>query len=199
MTLDAAAFIAETARAAAEADGPEAALETLMRACHASLGDRAAHLVPGALDAGLKQFFVAGTFLITPDREFQMLVGNTGFPPEQQRLMVPIDGGHPGFVVANRRSLLLANTDDDRGFRQYLKTARMGSAAYAPLLWQGDILGLIIIAAQARGTLGPADLAVLEALAPIAAALYVALGGPAWLATTYPPDNAWRAPVEGLK
>lgn len=113
--------------------------------------------------------------------------------------MVPIDGGHPGWVVAHRRSLLLANTDEDRGFRQYLKTARMGSAAYAPLIWQGEILGLIIVAAKARNTLRPVDLAVLEALAPLAASLWVALGGPRWLAAAYPPAEAWRAPAEGLK
>jgi GAF domain-containing protein len=199
MTLDPARFIAETASAATRATMPEQALEIVMRACHGALGDREAHRKAGALDAGLVQFFVAGAFLITPDRAYQMLIGNTGFPAEQKRLMVPIDGGHPGWVVANRRPLLLSNTDEDRGFRQYLKTARMGSAAYAPLLWQDEVLGLIIVAAQARHTLGPADLAILEALAPMAAALWIALDGPAWLAGAYPPADAWRAPAEGLK
>jgi GAF domain-containing protein len=198
MILDPLDYIAATGKAAAEADSAESAIETIVRRA-SELGDPVAHQKPGALDPGQKQFFVSGGFLITPDRKYLMLVGNTGFPAEQKRLMVPIDGGNPGWVVANRQSLVLPNTDDDRSFRQYLKTSRMGSALYSPLLWQGEILGLILVAAQARNTLGPADLAILDALAPLAAASWVALGGPQWLDSNYPPADAWRASSEGLK
>ena len=191
-------YIAAAGKAAVEAPDAETAIEAIMRRA-GELGDPQAHLRPGALDPGQKQFFVSGGFMITPDRNYLMLVGNTGFPAEQKRLMVPIDGGNPGWVVANRRSLVLPNTDDDRSFRQYLKTSRMGSALYSPLLWQGEILGLILVAAQARNTLGPDDLAILDALAPLAAASWVGLGGREWLAATYPPADAWRAASEGLK
>lgn len=196
--LDPLAYIAAAGRAAVEAGDAEGAIEAIMRRA-AELGDPAAQDRPGALDPGQRQFFVSGGFLITPDRKYLMLVGNTGFPAEQKRLMVPIDGGNPGWVVANRRSLVLPNTDDDRSFRQYLKTSRMGSALYAPMLWQGEILGLVLVAAQARNTLGPDDLAILDALAPLAAANWVAKGGPAWMESTYPPADAWRAASEGLK
>lgn len=190
---DALALIAAAGARAAAAAGPEPALAALVESCAAALGDREAHLRPGALDPGARQFFVAGAFLVTPDAAWHMLVGGSGFPPEQRRLMVPIDAGHPGQVYRARAPLLLANTDEHPAFRQYLRTARMGSAAYAPMLWQGRFLGQIILAAQARGTLGPEDLAVLVALAPLAAAVFVAQGGPAWLEAEYPPADAWRA------
>jgi len=196
--IDPIAYIAAVGREANQAADAEAAIHAVTRRA-SELGDPGAHARPGSLDPGQKQFFVSGGFLITPDRDFLMLVGNTGFPAEQRRLMVPIDGGNPGWVVRNRRSLVLPNTDDDRSFRQYLKTSRMGSALYAPLLWQGEILGLILVAAQARNTFSADDLAVLDGLAPLAAASWVALGGPAWLASTYPPADAWRASSEGLK
>jgi GAF domain-containing protein len=196
--LDPLAYIAAAGREANQAADAEAAIHAIMRRA-SELGDHEAHTRPGSLDPGQNQFFVSGGFMITPDREFLMLVGNTGFPAEQKRLMVPIDGGNPGWVVKNRQSLVLPNTDDDRSFRQYLKTSRMGSALYAPLLWQGDMLGLILVAAQARNTFSAADLAILDALAPLAAASWVALGGREWLASTYPPADAWRASSEGLK
>jgi GAF domain-containing protein len=191
-------FVAAAGQQAAQASDAEAAIHAIMH--HASeLGDPEAHARPGALDPGQIQFYVSGGFMITPDRDYLMLVGNTGFPAEQKRLMVPISGGNPGWVVANRKSLVLPNTDEDRSFRQYLKTSRMGSALYAPLLWEGEILGLILVAAQARNTLNASDLAILDALAPLAAASWVAKGGPAWMASTYPPADAWRASSEGLK
>jgi hypothetical protein len=61
----------------------------------------------------------------------------------------------------------------------------MGSAAYAPLLVQGRPFGLIIVAALAGGTLGEGDLAALTALAPVIAARWPDLHGPAWLAAEY--------------
>jgi GAF domain len=70
-------------------------------------------------------------------------------------------------------------------FRQYLKTSRMGSAIYAPLIWHERVIGLLIMAAQARWTFGPQDLAVLTAIAPAAAAAWIANGGDAWLAAEY--------------
>ncbi len=42
----------------------------------------------------------------------------------------------------------------------------MGSAIYAPLIWTVLARGLIIMAAQAGGTMGPGDLGVLAAVAP---------------------------------
>jgi hypothetical protein len=184
--------------AALDAAGPEDAIHALARGYYDLLGDRAAHLRPGALKPGEHQFFVAGAFFVTPDTRYHMLVGGVNFPPEQTRLMVPIDGGHPGWVYAHRSTLILKNTDDHGAFRQYLKTSRMGSTIFAPIIWKGAFLGQIIMAAQARHTMRDEDLAVLVACSRIAAGVWVAQGGPAWLAATYPPANGFYVDKEGV-
>ncbi|MGG5817838.1 GAF domain-containing protein [Falsiroseomonas sp. HW251] len=183
---------------ALDAAGPEEAIRAIARGCFDLLGDRDAHLRPGALKEGERQYLVAGAFFVTPDRQWHMLVGSIGFPPEQQRLLVPIDGGHPGRVHATRSKLLLRNTDDHGSFRQYLKTSRMGSTIFAPITWRGEFLGQLIMAAQARGTMREVDLAVLVACARIAAGVWVAQGGPAWLAANYPPADGFFVGREGL-
>lgn len=187
------AMLAEAGQAATAATDPESALAELVSRYVALLGDRGAHLRPGALREGERQFFIAGAFLVTPDESWHMLLANSGFPPEQRRLMVPIDAGHPGMVRASMAPLLLANTDDHNSFRQYLKTARMGSSIYVPMIWEERFIGQIIMAAQARWTLRPADLDVLTAAAPLATALWMAKGGPDWLRRAYPPADGWRA------
>lgn len=171
--------------AAGSAETPELVVQDTMRCLFDRLGDREAHLRQGALSPGQQQFFVAGGFFVTPDGLCQMLVGNTGFPPEQRRLLIPIDGGHPGRVIATGAPLLLSDTREHQEFRQYLKTARMGSAVYAPLIWEGAAQGLIIMAAQAGGTMGKADLDILVATAPYVVSGWLRTGGPTWLAKEY--------------
>lgn len=171
--------------AARAAPTPEDTIRAPMAILQARLGDRQAHLRDGAIDPGQTQFFVAGGFLVTPDGTHQMLVGNSGFPPEQERLCIPVDGGDPGRVIASAAPLLLHDTRGHGGFRQYLKTARMGSAVYAPLVRDGRAFGLIITAALAGGTMGEGDLAVIAALAPVVAQLWDDRGGPAWLAAEH--------------
>ncbi len=178
-------MVADAALAAATAVGPEAALHAIASLFFIGLGNREAHLRPDALTGDQRQFFVAGAFLVTPDRQHLMLVGNHGFPPEQTRLLVPIDGGNPGQVIDSGEPLLLADTTVRPDFRQYLKTSRMGSAIYAPLIWQQRTIGLIIAAAQARWTFREADLDTLAKLAPIATLAWIAQGGPDWLEREY--------------
>jgi len=192
------AMIERAGLAAVNADGPEAAIRALASAYYELLGDREAHLKPGALKPGERQYFVAGGFFVTPDTRYHMLVGSVNFPPEQERLLVPIDGGHPGWVYANRSTLILRNTDEHGEFRQYLKTSRMGSTIFAPIFWKGEFLGQMIMAAQARYTMRDEDLAVLIACAHIAAGAWVAHGGPAWLAATYPPANGFYVDKDGM-
>jgi hypothetical protein len=192
------AMMEQAGQACLEADGPEEAMRVLAQACWDTLGDREAHLRPGALKEGERQFFVAGVFIVTPDERSHMLVGNVGFPKEQERLLVPIDGGHPGQVYATRAKLLLKNTDDHATFKQYLKTARMGSTIFGPMIFKGRFHGQLIMAAQARHTMGEQDLAAIVALSRIAAGAWIAHGGPAWLAANYPPANGFRVDREGL-
>ncbi|UCE32118.1 MAG: hypothetical protein JSW68_04085 [Burkholderiales bacterium] len=195
---DALAMIESAGRAALDAADPEEAIRCLVRGCHERLGDRRAHLRPGALKPGERQYFVAGAFFVTPDARYHMLVGNVGFPPEQQRLMVPIDGGHPGWVYAHRSKLLLENTDEHGGFRQYLKSSRMGSTIYAPIIWRGEFHGQMVMAAQARYTMRAQDLGVLTAVACIATGLWIAQDGPAWLRAEYPPPDGFWVDRQGL-
>jgi hypothetical protein len=185
MTQDALELVTRAGWAATRATTPEAVVNGAMAVLFAALGDRTAHLREGALDEGQTQFFVAGGFFVTPDRVHQMLVGNIGFPPDQRRLLIPIDGGHPGRVIATGETLLLEDTRKHEAFRQYLRTARMGSAIYAPLIWDGAPRGLIIMAAQAGGTMGQRDLDVLAAVAPCVTANWLRRGGPDWLVQEY--------------
>jgi hypothetical protein len=198
LATEALAMMERAGAEALDAPGPEEAIRAIAQGCLDLLGDRDAHLAPGALKEGERQYFVAGAFFVTPDRQWHMLVGSLGFPRDQQRLMVPLDGGHPGRVYATRSKLLLRNTDEHGGFRQYLKTSRMGSTVFAPMIWRGEFLGQLIMAAQARGTMREVDLAVLVACARIATGAWVAQGGPGWLAATYPSADGFFVQREGL-
>ncbi|MEI6097761.1 MAG: hypothetical protein WCS20_05580 [Alphaproteobacteria bacterium] len=171
--------------AAIAASSAEDVVQASMAVLWSHLGDRQAHLIAGALGPDQHQFFVAGAFFVTPGRLQQMLVGNTGFPADQKRLRIPIDGGHPGQVIAKAAPLLLKDTREHTEFRQYLRTARMGSAVYAPLVWDGAAQGLLIMAAQAGGTMRQQDLDAIIDLAPVVAREWCSRGGPDWLKKEY--------------
>jgi putative methionine-R-sulfoxide reductase with GAF domain len=175
----------------------EAALGAVTDAACVRLGDRAAGRREGALLPGERDYRVSGVFLIAPDRRYNVLVANHGFPPEQRRLSIPIAWNHPGRVVASERFLLLENTDEHRDFRQFLRTSRMGSSIYMPVFAGGAMIGQIVAAAQARGTYGPADVAPMQALAGVVALLWEAKDGAAWWAADYPAPDAWYADAQG--
>lgn len=166
---------------ACAAGDPEEALRQITALCPVLLGDKHAHRRRGALRPGERQFSVSGVFLVTPDARHNLLVAEVGFPPEQHRLRIDIALGHPGWVVTHQRPLLLANTDEDPEFKQILKTARMGSAMYAPMIWKGRFLGQLVLASQARNTYSQPDLEVLITYAEVATALWRAHDGPTFL------------------
>jgi len=180
---EALAALAAATQAANGAPDVESALGHLTAATQGVLGDKEAHLRPGGLRAGEHQFMVSGIFLITPNCQHNLLVAEHGFPPEQHRLRIPLDLGHPGWVVQHQCPLVLANTDEAVDFRQILKTSHMGSALFGPMVWRGQMLGQVLSAAQARHTYGPIDLDIFMGFAHVAAAVYIAHGGPAWLRT----------------
>ena len=130
---------------------------------------------------GEHQFFVSGFFLVSPDRQSHILVAEHGFPPAQHRLTIPIALGHPGWVYNHLKPLILANTDQHPDFERILKSARMGSALYGPMIWRGRMIGQLITAAQARDTFEAADLEILVLAARAATAVYMALDGPAFV------------------
>ena len=119
--------------------------------------------------------------MLMPAGAEHQLIAERGFPAEQHRLRIPVELGHPGWVFTHQIPLLLANTDEHADFKQILRSARMGSAMYAPMLWRGKFLGQFIMAAQARNTFADADLQILCAIGGMATAAFVASGGAAQL------------------
>jgi len=69
LRAEALATLAEATRAANSAPDVESALRYLTAATQQVLEDKEAHLRPGGLRAGERQFTDAGIFLITPDRQ----------------------------------------------------------------------------------------------------------------------------------
>ena len=185
---DVAAFRADALRVlnavsgeASAAAGPEEALWTITRALPQLLGDRESHLQPGNLKDGEKQQFACCCFVVTPDRQHNLLVAPVNFGPTQRHMKIGIDLGHPGHVVKTRQPMLLANTDTHNSFVKILETFRAGSAVFAPLMWGEEALGVIICASQARHTFSEADLEVHVAFSHLAAAQWMAHAGPAYL------------------
>ena len=126
--------VARAAQAAADAADAEAALREIVHAALRITGDDSAHKRPGSLRPGERHFMISGVFMVSPDQTSHLLIAEWGFPMVQHRLCFPLETAHPGWVWKNQQALILENTDDHSDFEQILKTARMGSALYAPLI-----------------------------------------------------------------
>lgn len=161
---------------------PERALTHLTRIAGEVLGDREAGGRPGALKPGERDFTCNGIFFAAPERDHLILLAEHGFPPAQHRLRIGIMDSRPGHTVRTGEAVVLSNTDHDKVFRQILSTARMGSALYLPMSWQGRVLAMFNVAAQARGTYEETDLRMGLLFADLAAATWIALDGPRFLA-----------------
>ena len=168
---------------AAIAEDAEAALWCITRTLPSLLGDVDAARRPGALPEGVAPASAATVFLVTPDRQFHIIAAPVNFQAEQYHERIPITVGHPGHVAATRRGVMLADTSHHQSFVKILQTFRAASAMQVPLLWKGDYLGLLICANSARGAFEEVDYRVCEAFARLAAALWMAHGGPEWLTT----------------
>ena len=171
----------QAAAAGNAAAGPEEALAVITDTLTRLLGDKESHLQPGNLKEGEKQQFACGCFFVTPDEKSNLLLAPINFGPSQRHMKIDVKLGHPGWVVQNKKPLLLANTDTHSMFVRILETFRAGSAVFAPLMLGPEILGVIICASQARNTYCEADLEVHVAFGHLAAALWMAHRGPAYL------------------
>lgn len=171
--------------AAAAADGPEEALWCFNRALPGPLGDPDAVLRPNAFREPVPPAIgvAAAAFMRMPDGRHHVITAPVNFPAEQHHELVDIQLGHPGVVAASRRPLLLRDTSLHHSFVKILQTFRAGSAMFAPLLWHDEYLGVMICANAARATFGECDLAAFETFGHLAAAYWMAQGGPAWLAS----------------
>jgi len=178
------AGFARIAAEGAAAHEPEEALYAITRAIPALLGDASAALRPNAFRETPPPVTGAAAvaFMATADRQHHMITAPVNFAPEQYHELVDIRLGHPGEVAKTRQPMLLRDTALHAGFVKILQTFRAGSSMFAPILWQGDYLGVLICANAARNTFGEADLIAHRGFAALAASLWVAQGGPAWMA-----------------
>jgi signal transduction protein with GAF and PtsI domain len=121
--------------------------------------------------------------MATPDRQHHLVTAPVNFLPEQYHELVSIALGHPGVVARTGRGVFLADTSHHEGFVKILQTFRAGSAMQLPMLWKSGYLGVLICANAARGAFEELDFEAMEAFAALAAALWMAHEGPAWLGT----------------
>lgn len=179
---------AERSRSEAE---PEAAVRHITRIAREVMGNQDAGKQPGALKPGERDFKVSGIFFASPNRDHLVLMADHDFPAEQRFLRISISDSRPGYTVRTGTPVVVPNTDHDGMFRQILKTARMGSAVYAPMVWQGQVMGMFNIAAQARNTYDETDLKVGMAFANLASATWMATGGPRYLSGVVAALPSW--------
>lgn len=176
--------LARVAGEVGQAEGPEDALWCITRAIPALLGDPAAAGAPNAFrEAAPKVTGAAVAFMRTPDGGHHMITAPVNFLPEQYHELVDVGLGHPGEVARTGQAMLLRDTTLHAGFVKILQTFRAGSSMFAPLMWHGRYLGVLICANAARNTFGEADLVAHRAFAAIGAAAWMAQGGPAWMET----------------
>ena len=162
---------------AAGAENAEQALWAVTRTLPSLFGNRSGDHRMGELTSA------AAAFMVTPDGSHHLITAPVNFRPEQYHELVAIDLGHPGIVARTRRGIFLADTSHHESFVKILQTFRAGSAMQLPMLWKGDYLGVLICANAARGAFEELDFEVMEAFAALAAAVWVAHGGPDWLCT----------------
>ena len=160
------------------------AIRVFTSALPALLGDRTAALRPHAFreDPPPVPGLACTAFMRTACGRYHLITGSTGFPASQHHELVAIELGHPGEVARTRRPMLLHDTALHHSFVKILQAFRAGSSMFAPILWQGEYLGVLICANAARGTFGESDLQALIGAANILAPLWVAHGGPGWIA-----------------
>jgi len=179
--LDSLIVLGNCLREAANAPDAEAAIYTLNKALSENLGDRQAHLAQGNLKEGETQQFACGAFFLSEDGKENVLIGPVNYHPDQKNMRIDATLGHPGWIVANKKPLILTNTDNEPSFVKILRTFRAGSVVYAPIFWGGKFLGQIICACQARNVMSQVDLDKLEVACRVAGMVWAAHNGPAYL------------------
>lgn len=173
------ARIAEDASFATDA---EDALWLTTRMLPSLLGDPQAVAIAGNLPQDTQPGRASAAFMKSPDGQYHLVTAPVNFQPEQYHQRIPIALGHPGHVAQTKRALLLRDTSHHDSFVKILQTFRAGSALQIPMLWRGDYLGVIICASSVRNTFSETDLQAMRAFAGLAAAIWMAHGGPAWMA-----------------
>jgi len=140
------------------------------------LGNRSRAFESGNLKSDEKNQFACGSFILL-DYNNQILIGPQNYAPEQSYMVLGTNIGHPGWVIKNKKRLILQNTDTDKSFVKILKTFRAGSAIYAPIITSDKFIGQIICASQARNVMEEIDLSTLCVLSNLASLYWIKLNG----------------------
>jgi hypothetical protein len=171
------------AREASIEPGPEEAMWIVTRTLPSLLGDPSAAEVPGNLPDGVPFATAATAFMLTPDGKHHLVTAPVNFAPGQHHEKVAIALGHPGHVAKTRHGVFLRNTSHHESFVKILQTFRAGSAIQLPMLWGDAYLGTLICACSCRNMFAEVDTRAQYAFAALAASLWMAHAGPAWLRT----------------
>ena len=151
---------------------------------YSNLGNREKAKISGNLKDGEKDLYACGSFILV-NQEKQILIAPQNYAKEQEYMILDTNVGHPGWVIENKKRLILSNTDDHKSFVKILKTFRAGSAIYAPILTSEKLVGQIICASQARNIMEEIDLSCLNILANLASVYWIAKNGEAEISKLY--------------
>lgn len=149
-----------------------------------NLGNREKAKIAGNLKEGEKDQYACGSFIIVNQNK-QILIGPQNYAKEQEYMILDTNIGHPGWVIENKKRLILTNTDEHQSFVKILKTFRAGSAIYAPVLTSERFVGQIICASQARNIMEEIDLSSLNFLANLASVYWIKKNGEAEINKIY--------------
>lgn len=108
----------------------------------------------------------AGLYLYDDKSGTLRLVATRGFSDQEAReAEATAMERHPGWVVANRRTLLVADTTQDPRVH-YPSARRSASVLMVPLLYQERCLGVLAFGSKEKGAFGQEEQELLEGLSP---------------------------------
>jgi putative nucleotidyltransferase with HDIG domain len=103
------------------------------------------------------------------DQEQLHVAASDGVSESEANLVVPAEYGMIGGVIESKESILMRDTDKERGYRQLLESQRIRSAIYTPMKWREEVYGIAFAGNQERESFNENDLNLLSALSVQAA------------------------------
>ena len=154
----------------------EKVLNLITKFSYENLGNRTKAKKKINLKKKEKNQYACGSFILLNPRK-QILIAPQNYARDQKYMLLDTNIGHPGWVIKNKKKLILPNTDKHKSFVRILKTFRAGSAIYAPIISKNKFIGQIICASQARNVMEEIDLSALCILSKLASCYWVKLKG----------------------
>ena len=154
----------------------EKILNTITKFSYKNLGNRSKAKRKNNLKKKEKNQYACGSFILLNSKK-QILVAPQNYARNQRYMLLDTNVGHPGWVIKNKKKLILTNTDKHKSFVRILKTFRAGSAIYAPIIYKNKFIGQIICASQARNVMEEIDLSILCILSKLASRYWIKLNG----------------------